>query len=96
MVGPSACRSVLIGELKHNSDKLQAQVTCYVTHSFISAGEEQQGGFAGPTARRNVFMGELKQMGIKAPDQIATPSVRNDSAFLFTVVGESVCAGQGS
>lgn len=54
------------------------------------AGQEQAGGFAGPSARRNVFMGELKQMGIKAPDQIATPSVRNDSAFLFTVVG--VCS----
>jgi hypothetical protein len=38
-------------------------------------------------------MGELKQMGIKAPDQIATPSVRNDSAFLFSVVGEWACPG---
>jgi hypothetical protein len=56
--------------------------------SYYPAGDEQQQGFAGPSSRRNVFMGELKQMGIKAPDQIATPSVRNDSAFLFTVVGE--------
>jgi hypothetical protein len=54
---------------------------------LFPAGDEAQ-GFAGPSSRRNVFMGELKQMGIKAPDQIATPSVRNDSAFLFTVVGE--------
>eukprot|EP00877_Chromochloris_zofingiensis_P013381 jgi/Chrzof1/8297/Cz03g05090.t1 len=37
--------------------------------------------------RRNVFMGELKQMGIKQPDKIAVPSVRNDAAFLATVVG---------
>lgn len=45
-------------------------------------------GLTGPTARRNVFMGELKQMGIKAPDQIAVPSTRNDAAFLWTTVGE--------
>lgn len=38
--------------------------------------------------RRNVFMGELKQMGIKQPDKIAVPSVRNDAAFLATVVGK--------
>lgn len=28
------------------------------------------------------------QVGIKAPDQIARPSVRNDAAFLATVTGE--------
>ena len=38
--------------------------------------------------RRNVFLGELKQMGILSPDQLATPSVRDDAAFLFTTVGE--------
>lgn len=43
---------------------------------------------ASPPTRRNVFMGELKQVGIKTPDKIAVPSVRNDFAFLVTVVGE--------
>ena len=38
-------------------------------------------------ARKNVFPGELRQVGIKAPDKIAVPSVRNDAAFLATVVG---------
>jgi hypothetical protein len=28
-------------------------------------------------------------VGVKAPDQIATPSTRNDLAFLVTVVGVS-------
>eukprot|EP00891_Asterochloris_glomerata_P002802 jgi/Astpho2/2802/e_gw1.00050.156.1_t len=36
--------------------------------------------------RRNVFMGELRNVGIKAPEAIAKPSVRNDAAFLGTTV----------
>jgi hypothetical protein len=43
---------------------------------------------ANSLSRRNVFMGELKQMGIKSPDKIAVPSIRNDAAFLITTVGE--------
>ncbi|KAG2489980.1 hypothetical protein HYH03_011609 [Edaphochlamys debaryana] len=39
--------------------------------------------------RRNVFQGELRQVGIKSPDKIAVPSVRNDAAFLITVVGST-------
>jgi hypothetical protein len=38
-------------------------------------------------ARRGVMPGELRQAGIKQPDAIARPSVRNDAAFLTTVVG---------
>ncbi|EFJ45868.1 hypothetical protein VOLCADRAFT_105755 [Volvox carteri f. nagariensis] len=48
--------------------------------------------------RRNVFVGELRQVGIKNPDKIAVPSVRNDAAFLFSVVASTsilaVLAGQ--
>ncbi|GLC40871.1 hypothetical protein PLESTB_000013900 [Pleodorina starrii] len=48
--------------------------------------------------RRNVFIGELRQVGIKHPDKIAVPSVRNDAAFLFSVVASTsilaVLAGQ--
>ncbi|GFR49334.1 hypothetical protein Agub_g11362 [Astrephomene gubernaculifera] len=39
--------------------------------------------------RRNVMLGELRQLGIKNPDKIAVPSVRNDAAFLFSVVGST-------
>ncbi|KAI8468253.1 MAG: hypothetical protein J3K34DRAFT_427638 [Monoraphidium minutum] len=39
------------------------------------------GGDALP-ARRNVFPGELRQAGVKNPDKIAVPSIRNDAAFL--------------
>lgn len=35
--------------------------------------------------RRNVMQGELRQVGIKKPEVIAIPSVRNDAAFLATV-----------
>mmetsp|Transcript_12439 Transcript_12439/g.37406 ORF Transcript_12439/g.37406 Transcript_12439/m.37406 type:complete len:338 (-) Transcript_12439:3-1016(-) len=37
--------------------------------------------------RRNVFLGELKKVGIKNPEAVATPSVRDDAAFLYTLVG---------
>lgn len=48
--------------------------------------ESPESGAAG-TARQNKFNGELRMAGIKQPDQLATPSVRNDAAFLFTVTG---------
>lgn len=48
--------------------------------------------------RRNVFIGELSRVGIKKPDLIGKPSVRNDAAFLYTLVGVTsvvaVAAGQ--
>lgn len=48
--------------------------------------------------RRNVFIGELSRLGIKKPDLIGKPSVRNDAAFLYTLVGftsvVAVAAGQ--
>ncbi|GBF99893.1 hypothetical protein Rsub_12689 [Raphidocelis subcapitata] len=37
-------------------------------------------------ARRNVFPGELRQMGIKNPDKLAVPSIRNDAAFLASCI----------
>ena len=42
-----------------------------------------------PLAPRNVMLGELRQVGIKDPEAVARPSVRNDAAFLATVVGVS-------
>ena len=32
-------------------------------------------------------MGELRRVGVKVPDSIGKLSVRNDAAFLITVVG---------
>ena len=37
--------------------------------------------------RRNVFIGELSRVGIKKPELIGNPSIRNDAAFLYTLVG---------
>ncbi|XP_078429630.1 uncharacterized protein LOC144701753 isoform X2 [Wolffia australiana] len=49
-------------------------------------------------SRRTVFMRELTTLGIKNAENLAIPSVRNDAAFLFTVVGTTgflgVLAGQ--
>ena len=42
--------------------------------------------------RRNVFMNEIKRAGIQDPEAIAKPSVRNDAAFLITVVGSTSVA----
>lgn len=48
--------------------------------------------------RRNTFIRELTTMGIKNAEELAIPSVRNDAAFLGTVVGVTsfvaVVAGQ--
>lgn len=43
----------------------------------------------GTFTRRSVALPELKMVGVKAPDQIAIPSTRNDMAFLASVVGAS-------
>uniref|UniRef100_A0A7N0U1R3 Uncharacterized protein n=1 Tax=Kalanchoe fedtschenkoi TaxID=63787 RepID=A0A7N0U1R3_KALFE len=49
-------------------------------------------------SRRNTSLRELTSIGIKNAENLAIPSVRNDAAFLFTVVGTSsflgVIAGQ--
>ncbi|XVF61755.1 hypothetical protein PTKIN_Ptkin08bG0156100 [Pterospermum kingtungense] len=49
-------------------------------------------------SRRTTSLRELTQLGIKNAENLAIPSVRNDAAFLFTVVGTTgflgVLAGQ--
>lgn len=40
----------------------------------------------GNLIRRNVFMNEIKRAGVKDPEAIGKPSVRNDAAFLATTV----------
>ena len=37
--------------------------------------------------RVNVFQGELKRVGVKNTGAIATPTIRNERAFLITTVG---------
>eukprot|EP00897_Mesotaenium_endlicherianum_P005970 jgi/Mesen1/5400/ME000268S04600 len=49
-------------------------------------------------SRRTTFLNELTRLGIKNAEALAVPSVRNDAAFLVTVVGTTsilaVIAGQ--
>lgn len=44
-------------------------------------------GSVQPPDRVNVFQGELKRFGVKNTGAIATPTIRNERAFLVTVVG---------
>jgi hypothetical protein len=67
--------------------------------SLQEAGAVKKWGVSAGDAlsRRNVSMGELKMVGIKDPGMIAVASVRNDMAFLVTVVGvTSVLAVAGT
>jgi hypothetical protein len=80
-----ACVCLSLQKLEYSADVLAAM------NALQAAGAIPKWGSAatsGTLSRRNVFMGELKQMGIKSPDRMAIPSVRNDAAFLTTVVGE--------
>ena len=49
-------------------------------------------------SRRNVGLGELRMVGVKSPESLSSVSVRNDAAFLFSVVASTsvlaVLAGQ--
>ncbi|EIE27406.1 hypothetical protein COCSUDRAFT_52156 [Coccomyxa subellipsoidea C-169] len=44
-------------------------------------------GLEEPYDRRNVFLGDLKRVGVLNPSGIGVASIRNDKAFLFSVVG---------
>jgi hypothetical protein len=45
--------------------------------------------YTGRTMRRTIGLGDLKMLGMKNPESIGIPSVRNDAAFLAAVVGGS-------
>ena len=55
------------------------------------AGELEKWGAAleALPPRRSVQLGELRLVGVKDPQAIATPSLRNDAAFLFSVVAST-------
>ena len=63
-----------------------------------SGAAPKWGAGLGQIDRRNVFLGELSRVGIRKSDIIGEPSVRNDAAFLYTLVGVTsvvaVAAGQ--
>lgn len=52
-----------------------------------ASGDLTKWGAAAVPERVNVFQGELKRVGVKNTGAIATPTVRNERAFLITVVG---------
>jgi len=103
-VSCSSSRDALFGELSTSIDVIsqlppsqrragaeEAAAKCMTLLRQLQAAGELRtfDSYAGRLLRRPISMGELKQMGIKAPDAIGRPSVRNDAAFLASVVGGS-------
>ncbi|PSC72294.1 hypothetical protein C2E20_4561 [Micractinium conductrix] len=62
--------------------------------ALADAGELKKWGaaLADMQERRSLMMGELRMVGVKQPEKIAQISVRNDAAFLITVVGTTSVA----
>ena len=63
-----------------------------VVQQMAAGGTLKKWGGAEVPARRSLLQGELRQAGIKAPEKIAQISVRNDAAFLISVVGTTSVA----
>ena len=65
---------------------------------LLEQGETKLWSSTANLSRRNTFMNELTRLGIKNAEELAIPSVRNDVAFLASVVGVTsvvaVAAGQ--
>lgn len=57
-----------------------------------AAGILKKWGCVEAPARRNVLQGELRRVGMQNPEKIAVLSVRNDAAFLFSVVATTSVA----
>jgi hypothetical protein len=72
-----------VQKYEYTSDILAAFISLKEQGAFRKWGVELET----PPERRNVVLWELKRNGIKVPESIGVPSVRNDAAFLFTVVG---------
>lgn len=75
-----------------SSEVMEAMTKLQAAGSVPKWGKALDGTFT----RRSVMIGELRQVGVKAPDQIAVPSVRNDFAFLVSVVAFSSVLAVGS
>uniref|UniRef100_M1C688 Uncharacterized protein n=1 Tax=Solanum tuberosum TaxID=4113 RepID=M1C688_SOLTU len=65
---------------------------------LVEIGWSKKWGSQPYVSRRTTSLRELTTLGIKNAENLAIPSVRNDAAFLFTVVGTTgflgVLAGQ--
>jgi len=65
--------------------KFSAGILECMTDLKSAGANPKWGASADSLSRRSVFQGELRQVGIKNPEKIAIPSIRNDAAFLVTV-----------
>ena len=93
-----ACEEVRVAPEAYKQE-LSANVMGAMSSLKAAGLVEKWGSAATETVcRRSIFNGDLKLMGIKAPEKIAQPTVRNDAAFIVAVVGGTsvvaVLAGQ--
>ena len=72
---------MLVQKQEYSIDILQA------LEELRDSGGVKKWGSAELPERVNVFQGELKKVGVKNTGAIATPTIRNERAFLITTVG---------
>ena len=74
-------RNFVLQKQEYSGDILKA------LNDLKKEGGLQKWGSVKSPERVNVFQGELKKVGVKNTGAIATPTIRNERAFLITTVG---------
>ncbi|TVU16292.1 hypothetical protein EJB05_39846 [Eragrostis curvula] len=94
----SAASSVDLKALQSAIDKKSSDDVKQALDQLRELGWAKRWSSQPYVSRRTTSLRELTTLGIKNADNLAIPSVRNDAAFLFTVVGTTgflaVLAGQ--
>ena len=89
--------AAVLSDYKRVPPSLRQEISTEVSglcQKLQSAGALPKWGAAAEdlAPRRNVQLGELRLVGVKTPEGIAKVSVRNDAAFLFSVVASTSIA----
>uniref|UniRef100_A0A0D9WA55 Uncharacterized protein n=1 Tax=Leersia perrieri TaxID=77586 RepID=A0A0D9WA55_9ORYZ len=94
----SAAPGVDLKALQAAIDKKDGEEVKQALDQLKEVGWAKRWGSQPYVSRRTTSLRELTTLGIKNAENLAIPSVRNDAAFLFTVVGSTgflaVLAGQ--
>ncbi|XP_022154135.1 uncharacterized protein LOC111021464 isoform X1 [Momordica charantia] len=94
----SAASTVDLTTLQSAVDKKDSNAVKEALDQLREVGWAKKWGSQPYVSRRTTSLRELTTLGIKNAENLAIPSVRNDAAFLFTVVGTTgflgVLAGQ--
>ncbi|KAK7399475.1 hypothetical protein VNO78_10658 [Psophocarpus tetragonolobus] len=94
----SAAPGVDLNTLESAISKKDSEAVKEALHQLSEVGWAKKWSSQPYVSRRTTSLRELTSLGIKNAENLAIPSVRNDAAFLFTVVGTTgffaVLAGQ--